>query len=360
MWRSQHPNPFHAQYMAERDLLDELTTAVRKRKLRMGVYYSGGLDWTFNPGPLTDLVDTALAIPQAPEYVNYVTQHYQELIERFEPAVLWNDIAMPHDADLPALFAAYYNRVPDGVVDERWGQFNLGPLAELLKWKPLEHLVNRYAQHAFHGGSPPTSLPFSDFTTPEYTEYNTIVTKKWEATRAIGHSFGYNRNEQPSDYLTVPELVSSFVDIVSKNGNLLLNVGPNADGTLPEIERARLVGLGEWLAVHGDAIFETRPWVRAEGKARAGNSELDVRFTHKGETLYATVLGIPTTSTLVIEGVRIAEGAQIHLLGNSTPLAHTSQNDNLVITLAADFSDAAKQGEAFSIAITQQTASVSA
>lgn len=358
MWRSQHPNPFLPQYMAQRDLLAELTTAVRKRNMRMGVYYSGGLDWTFNPGPITDLVDTALAIPQTPEYVAYCTQQYYELMERFEPSVLWNDIAMPRDADLPALFARYYNTVPDGVVDERWGQFNLGPLAELLKWKPLEHFVNRYAQHAFHGGSPPTSLPFSDFTTPEYTAYSTIVAKKWEATRAIGHSFGYNRNEQPSDYLTVPELVHSFVDIVSKNGNLLLNVGPTADGAIPEIERARLVGLGDWLSVHGDAIFDTRPWVRAEGKAHTANTALDVRFTQKGETLYATLLGVPSANTLVLGGLQLAEHATVQLLGNAAPLTYQSKDSNVVITLPDDVPNATKSGGALSIAVTPRPANV--
>lgn len=360
MWRSQFPNPIMPQYMARRDLLLELTTAVRKRNMRMGVYYSGGLDWTFNPGPITDLVDTALAIPQSPEYVAYVTKHYRELIEKFEPAVLWNDIAMPREANLPALFADYYNAVPEGVVDERWGQFNLGPLTDLLKWKPLEHLVNRYAQHAFHGGSPPTSLPFSDFTTPEYTEYSTTVAKKWEATRAIGHSFGFNRNEQPSDYLTVPELVHSFVDIVSKNGNLLLNVGPNADGSLPEIERTRLLGLGKWLSVHGEAIFETRPWTRAEGKASTGNSALDVRFTQKGETLYATILGTPTANTLTLKNLHVGDDARVQLLGDATALAYAIQGSDLVITLPNEFPAEGTLGAAFSIAITPQAMNIAA
>ena len=67
--------------------------------------------------------------------------------------------------------------------------------------------------------------------------------------------------------IPVADLVHMFVDIVSKNGNLLLNVGPMPDGTIPDIQLSRLRGLGDWLRVNGEAIFGTRPWVRAEGRA---------------------------------------------------------------------------------------------
>ena len=87
--------------------------------------------------------------------------------------------------------------------------------------------------------SPPAA--HYDYTTPEYDSYPTVPDQKWETTRGIGHSFGYNLNEgrrPPS----VTELVRSLVDIVSKNGNLLLNVGPRADGTIPALQRDRLRG----------------------------------------------------------------------------------------------------------------------
>src|SRR6185503_4313076 len=129
---------------------------------------------------------------------------------------------------------------------------------------------------------PPTA-EHSDFTTPEYARYDHIVEKKWEATRGIGHSFGYNQNEGPEDYLSVDTLVRMFVDIVSKNGNLLLDIGPMADGTIPQLQRDRLVGLGTWLETNGEAIFDTRPWLRAEGTASATSTTIPVRFTQKDD-----------------------------------------------------------------------------
>ena len=90
-----------------------------------------------------------------------------------------------------------------------------------------------------------------------------------------------------------------FVDIVSKNGNLLLNVGPRADGSIPENQASRLRALGAWLDSNGEAIFDTRPWQRANGKTSQG---LDLRFTATDEAVYATLLGSPGESEIAIEG----------------------------------------------------------
>lgn len=351
MWRSAHANPFKPQYMAERDLVQELASAVRAQKIKMGVYYSGGLDWTFNPGPIRDFADTALAMPQSEAYVAYITAQFRELIERFEPAVLWNDIGMPVKANLPALFAAYYNRVPDGVVDERYGQFDLGVLRGLVRTPPFNRMFDDLTRREFHGGAPPTTVRHADFITPEYAEFKTTLPNKWEATRAIGHSFGYNRNEADTDYLSVPALVSFLVDVVSKNGNLLLNVGPAADGSIPEIQTARLQGLGDWLAVNGEAIFETTPWTRAEGICRADGENLAVRFTRKQDTVYATVLGVPPRSPIRLLDWSGNAANKLSLVGSAAPLEWTVEGSDLVVTMPRELPAASVAGNAVSLRI---------
>jgi alpha-L-fucosidase len=306
LWPSARPNPFREQYHAQRDLVGELTGAVRAQGMRMGLYYSGGLDWTFNKTVIRDFGDLVACVPQDETYIAYANAHWKELIARYKPAVMWNDIAYPAAADLDALFAHYYQAVPEGVINDRFTQ----------QFSFSEGMISASQHH--------------DFRTPEYASFDEITPHKWEATRGIGFSFGYNRNEGPDSYLSVEELVHSFVDTVSKNGNLLLNVGPMADGTLPEMQRERLAGLGQWLGVNGEAIYGTRPWVRAEATTGTG---LAVRYTQKQGALYAIVLGKPAGNRVQIAGLQVQDGATVHLLGHAGPLSWQQKDGALSVTL---------------------------
>ena len=113
---------------------------------------------------------------------------------------------------------------------------------------------------------------------------------KWEECRGLGRSFGYNRAEGEAETIAPDELIYLLVDIVSKNGNLLLDVGPEADGTIPPVQMTRLQALGAWLDLNGDAIYGTHHWKPAVGQTSEG---IQVRFTQKDSTVYATLLGQP-------------------------------------------------------------------
>lgn len=323
LWPSQTLNPFIPGYHANRDLVGELGSAVRDQGMRMAYYYSGGIDWTFNPQKVQHITDLALATPQQPEYVAYANAHWRELIDRYQTAILWNDIAYPRDTNLNELFAEYYTKMADGVVN------------------------NRFTQKFAMDSVGIVSDTHFDFETPEYTSFREIRTKKWESCRGIGASFGYNAMEGPEQYQSVENLVRSLVDIVSKNGNLLLNVGPMADGTIPPLQLERLLGLGQWLDVNGDALFDTRPWQVAEGITDGG---IDVRFTQKGDSLYATLLDTPPTTQFVLTGLQAAEETTIHLLGQSAPVTWRRREEGILVELAQPLSP----GPAHSLQITLQ------
>lgn len=157
-------------------------------------------------------------------------------------------------------------------------------------------------------------MKFADFTTPEYAKYEKITQKKWESCRGLGFSFGYNQVEGPEQVIAPDKLIAMVVDIVSKNGNLLLNVGPRADGSISEIQLDRLHKLGAWMAVNGDGIYSTQPWVRPSDKTSDG---VDVRYTRKGNSLYVFLLSRPQGSTVTIPGMRAADGTRIAALGGS-------------------------------------------
>jgi alpha-L-fucosidase len=307
MWRSDVPNPHRDGWMAERDHVGELAAAVRERGMRFGTYYSGGLDWTFNPPPITDFMSMISNVPSTPEYADYLLAHVDELVRRYQPSVLWNDIAWPFHLDPSETIGRYYDAVPDGVVNDR---FNLVA-------------VRQGTLHA-------------DFSTPEYTT-KPHGDGKWEVCRGIGRSFGYNRMETEATMPSVDELVWMVADIVGRGGNLLLNVGPTADGQIPLAQAMRLTALGWWLRVNGDAIYGTRPRsVEAGGSVVTTGDGREARITIGADgTTYAIVQGAPTDEVRL--PVTVGEGAEVRLLGNDRALPHAMRDGQLAVSLPDHF-----------------------
>lgn len=275
LWDSHYARYNAAEVGPERDLVGDLCEAVRDRGLRFGASYHANYNY-YQPGFKGRFghPDFGSGGPgdeeggPGTEYVDFMNAKHRELIRTYEPDLLWFDVPKADSDHLRAreLIAEYYNGHDEVAVNDRASTDAVGPTIDP---------DNRSAE--FHG----------DFLTPEYASFDSIGEEKWEACRGIGGSFGYNRAESEEDHLAPGELVRSFVDVVSKNGNLLLNVGPRADGTIPEIQRERLEALGGWLSINGEAIVGSRPWVVAE------DAEGEVRYTWRGGDLYATALSWP-------------------------------------------------------------------
>jgi alpha-L-fucosidase len=298
LWPSRVANPKVARekLTAQRDLVGELSTAVRSHGMKMGVYYSGGLDWTFTTEPIRTGPDLMARVPQSLEYAHYADAHWRELIERYQPCVMWNDISYPKAGQIPELFAEYYNTVPEGIINNRFG------------------------------------VKFADYTTPEYAKYDKIMQQKWEACRGLGFSFGYNQVEGPEQVIAPAKLVALFVDIVSNNGNLLLNIGPKPNGSISDIQLDRLHKLGEWLAVNGEGIFGSRPWDRA----KAASGETDVRFTQNNGALYVFYLQRGEGKTLLVPGVAAGAKMKAEILGSPLELVISSGQGGLLLSASGE------------------------
>jgi len=165
----------------------------------------------------------------------------------------------------------------------------------------------------------------------------------WQTDDAIGNnSWGY---AEGNTFKSVQYVVTNLIDIVSKNGNLLLNIGPRPDGTITEEETNVLLGTGKWLDVNGEAIYGTRPWkIFGEGPTESASGSFadqkipftanDIRFTTKGKTLYAITLGIPTAATSIKALSKNAGNgkiASVKLLGSAAELTWKQEEDALVI-----------------------------
>ncbi|MFE3452580.1 alpha-L-fucosidase [Nonomuraea sp. NPDC059194] len=233
LWDSATTSFGSARRGPRRDLVAELAGAAREAGLRLGLYFSGALDWHVSDFPPIRSVTDLFTLRRNDEaFASYSFDQVMELVGRHAPDILWNDVDWPDAGkaegpfSLRALFERYYERVPDGVVNDRWGVPHLG------------------------------------YRTREYHSEERATPWVWEATRGLGTSFGYNRAEDDRHLIGHADLVRLLADTVAKNGNLLLNIGPRADGSLPREQVERLGRLGEWLKAHGEAIYGTRPWLR--------------------------------------------------------------------------------------------------
>jgi alpha-L-fucosidase len=283
LWDSHYMRYNAAEMGPERDLVADLSESVRDRGLRFAASYHANYNW-YQPGfegrwGHPDYEGGAVrdrGAQPGPEYVEFMNAKHREIIRKYEPDLLWFDVPMADSDYLNAkdLLADYYNTAAeewdkDVAVNDRAGTDAIGPTVN----------PDRRDNDEYHG----------DFITPEYVTLDEISEQKWELCRGVGLSFGYNAAEGPDEHLSAEELIHMFVDVVSKNGNLLINVGPMADGTIPDLQTEPLEALGEWLDVTGEAIFGTTYWVTSQDDA----AEVEVRYTWKDGTLYATAFDWP-------------------------------------------------------------------
>lgn len=294
LWPSDVENSKKSGWNSRRDLVGELGDAVRDKGMRYGTYYSSGIDWTFNlPATGTPYERFVKSGPQGADYADYVDAHLRELIDEYRPDVIWSDIGYPSEGRRDEVLSYYFETVPEGVVNDRWSGFDkAGKIANLPGGVWLIKLLRKVSHWTADESEIEHSAATGDlgFATSEYTDQPEILPYKWESTRGLGGSFGFNHLETAEDILSREELIRFVADTVSKNGNVLINVGPDSYGQIPEIQQSPLRELGRWLSVNGKAIYGSRPWNNYGVTLPSG---VEVRFTQDDENLYVIVLGEP-------------------------------------------------------------------
>ncbi len=275
-----------------RDLCGDLTRAVKEAGLHMGFYYSL-YEW-YNPQYREKPAD-------------YVEEHMlpqmRDLVVRYQPDLLYADGEWDYPSDFwksTRFLAWLFNESPvknSICVNDRWGKETRG----------------------VHGG----------YYTTEYGMVHDqagadISGHPWEECRGIGTSFGYNRTEDLDNYLSSDALVDLLVSKVAAGGNLLLDIGPTADGRIPVIMQQRLLDIGAWLKVNGEAIYGTRPW----DTPIPDGADSTLFYTTKGKDLYVICTRWPQ-EPVVVPGIRGA--GKVSLLGNSQPVKAKVRDGKLII-----------------------------
>jgi alpha-L-fucosidase len=287
LWPTNIPNPHRPGWHCRRDVVGELAEAVRGAGMRFGLYYCGGMDWTFNKRPVGSMSDVVASIPRG-GYRDYADAQVRELIDRYRPSVLWNDVAWPAGAKrLWPLFDYFYRNVPDGVVNDRWLPWS--PLFAMSRIEFIRRVIDALTRRKMRrdGGLVPPRPPHFDVRTPEYVVFPDVQKTPWECVRGMDKSFGYNAFSRPEDFIAHGDLLWLLADVVAKGGNLLLNVGPRGvDAQIPD-EQARLLSwLGQWVVPNREALFGTRPWVMPGTAIAADNP---VRYTTTNDSVFAFV-----------------------------------------------------------------------
>ncbi len=346
LWPNQQANdrgfPWNSSLVGSyRDLAGELSKAVKNTSLKMGFYYSL-YEWFhpwYNQENLGRYIDQHM-IPQI-----------KDLVTRYSPDIVWADGEWEHTAETwksKQFLAWLFNESPvknTVVVNDRWGKG--------IRQK--------------HGG----------YFTTEY-ESGLSLNKPWEECRGMGFSFGYNRAEDIQDYSSAKTLVLMLCDIVSKGGNLLLDIGPRADGQIPVIMQQRLLEIGNWLTVNGEAIYGTKPWKKAVQWSEAreivhvkkeqaylgsdyilketidpdpGQSVKELFFTYKNQNLYA--ISPIWKEQWEIRDIDILPGGKIILLETGQELNWYETDEGVLISFPEYDPNIIKSDYAYAIKISK-------
>jgi alpha-L-fucosidase len=304
----------------KRDIVGDLAAAVRKKNIKIGLYYSL-YEW-YHPLWQSDKK-------------RFVEEHmfpqFKDLVTRYRPDVVWSDGEWEMEWEKwrsPELLAWLFNNAPnekDLVINDRWG-------------KGIRHK---------HGG----------FYTTEYGSGMDDDSHPWEEIRGMGFSYGYNRAENLEDYRSAQELILMLIDVVSRGGNLCIDIGPRADGRIPVIMQERLMQIGAWLDTNGEAIYGTRMWKvpcqwsagnipkteRKEYMSKfnileqtvappEGQAFKEVLFTFKNKILYAITTKWPGKE-LILKDIKPGGETEVIYLETKEKLVWKKDGNNLVINV---------------------------
>ena len=284
-----------------KDILKELSQACKKYGIKFGLYHSI-MDWhhpfaqSINE-PNYDVLknDTIRSNPNFPKYVEeYLKVQLKELIDNYDPEIIWFDGEW----------------IPDFTHEQGKDLYQY-----LRSLKPSIIINNRVdkGRQGYMGMNDGKLDYAGDFGTPEQEILQTTSSMDWESCMTMNNTWGFKKNDH--DWKSVKTLIDNLIDVTAKGGNYLLNVGPTANGIIPEPSVVRLKRMGKWLKVNGEAVFNTEKLIL---NYKQGNS---IRYTKKkGQNIYYAISLEKPSGKIVLQCLNPNPDSKIYLLGAINPL----------------------------------------
>jgi len=344
LWPSKYTSRNSMDIGPHRDLAGDLAKEVKSLGIKMGFYHN--TTYSFWDERYPDK-----------EWVEYMNNSIKELVDMYQPDILWGDVFVGpvRDENGKPLGAGHWNskevisyfynhsKDPDEVVtNDRWGLEAIGP--GVSTQKPFSKHVHAQSANRWNVGN---AAYLGDYQTPERRNITGILDMPWEICDALDPtSWGYNKRLPDDQYMTPNEVVDYLSDIVSKGGNLLINIGPKADGTIPEVMQNCLRGVGSWLKVNGESIYGSQTWSHYGEGPSTGKSGFssrdrhqfeagDVRFTRKGDNLYVIMLEWPGKE-ITLTSLEAVDIKKASLLGSNEKVEWNKADDSVTIYLPED------------------------
>ena len=317
----------------KRDLVGDLGVALRKRGLKYAPSYHRERHASFfakklyvvNAEPQPDIAEEIKRVPEAAslygpfgidqEFVDDYVARWKEIQEKYHPDFLWVD-------DFP-IYTRDGNQVRSGKMKPEIQYFDDQVRGMITNF--MNDAAARGQEVYCNNKGANRNWPDGVGCLEKDNLRLKVIGPKWQSCTTFGTSFGYLEGDK---YKTVEGVIHEMIEVISRNGNFLINIGPKADGTLVPEQVERLRAMGEWLKINGDAIYATRYWKASEQK------DEHLAFTTKGTKLYAIKLTKPSGPFTIAgtAGWKAANVKSVRLLGSESTVEWSIAPDGLRIT----------------------------